>query len=165
MSYVTSAWLEHRLRPDRQRLVCPDAAADEATARAAAEQEAVERELLELRWVVKSLRTDLALARLRQKYSPDQPRAPAGSPRGGRWIGAFSLPDQRPAQNEMRPRPTVLAQAGFGRLVAEIRVPGGRRCVYNFGPISIVAPGPTNLNCSSRMHWSGLTHGQLLNDN
>ena len=106
MSYVTSAWLEHRLRPDRQRLVCPDAAADEATARAAAEQEAVERELLELRWVVKSLRTDLALARLRQSTA----RTNHVRRRGAREVGAGSVLSVRPTSGRHRTR------CGLGRL-------------------------------------------------
>lgn len=59
--------------------------ADEEQAAAAAEQDAFERELLELRWLVKSLRTDFLLRGLRDKYSPNQPRVPAGSPDGGQW--------------------------------------------------------------------------------
>src|SRR5947209_18735499 len=110
MSYANPIWLEGRrkywTRPDAYRSAPPDspearmpgwldpwmtrvrakeAAEDEARARAAAEQEEYERALLELRWLVKSLRTDLALRRLRQKYSPAQPRVSAGSPEGGQW--------------------------------------------------------------------------------
>lgn len=128
MSYVTSTWLEHRLR---QRLARPE----------------------------------YELRRFQQKYSPNQPRVPAGNPDGGRWFGAFSLPDQRPAQDETRPKPTVLAQAGFGRLIAEIPVSGGRRCVYSFGVFSVAVPGAVNFRCQPRLHWSGATHGTLLNDN
>lgn len=56
-----------------------------AQARSAAEQEAFERALLQLRWEVKKLKLEFALRRLRRKYSPDQPRVPAGSPEGGQW--------------------------------------------------------------------------------
>ena len=55
----------------------------EAKAHAAAEQEAFERELLELRRDFAALKLDYELRRFRQKYSPDQPRVPAGNPDGG----------------------------------------------------------------------------------
>lgn len=48
-------------------------------------QEELERDLLELRWLVKSLRTDLLLRDLHHKYDPTQPRVPAGNPQGGQW--------------------------------------------------------------------------------
>ena len=121
MAWIDPRYAEHQrkrwLRPDAYRFAPPgspeakmpgylhpwaavaraeEAAEDEARARAAVEQEAFERELLELRWLVKSLRTDLAVARLRHKYSPDQPRVPAGSPEGGQWAsgGGESAPRQ-----------------------------------------------------------------------
>jgi len=54
-------------------------------ARAAAEQEEFERELLQLRWEVKKLKLEHELWLLEQKYSPNQPRVPAGSREGGQW--------------------------------------------------------------------------------
>src|SRR5438876_7615292 len=111
MAWIDPRYEEHQrkrwLRPDAYRFARPgspeakrpgylhpwaavaraeEAAEDEARARAAAEQEAHERALLELHWLVKSLKTDLALQRLRQKYSPDQPRSPKGNPDGGQWV-------------------------------------------------------------------------------
>ena len=159
---------------------------------AAAEQEALAAEVREMRMLVDHLKSyltwrraaerstilwpqaDSALKRFNLAYAryfgedkagfnPDQPRVPKDNPGGGRWVGAFTLPDQQ--QNETPSRPMVVAQSGFGTLVAEFLVPGGRRCVYNFGSISIVAPGPTNFRCSPMAHWSGLTHGTILNDN
>jgi len=138
MSYANPIWLEGRrkywTRPDAYRFAPPDspearmpgwldpwmtrvrakeAAEDEARARAAAEQEEYERALLELRWLVKSLRTDLALRRLRQKYSPAQPRVSAGSPEGGQWTsgggGTRRLADA--ATNVATPTQTVLSDA------------------------------------------------------
>jgi hypothetical protein len=141
-----------------------EAQEEEARAQAEAAQEELERELLQLRWEVKKLKLEHELWLFDQKYSPSQPRVPAGSREGGRWIGAFTLPNQQTVENTTS-RPTVLAQSDFGTLVAEIPVPGGRRCVYNFGRISVVAPGPTNFRCSRTMHWSGVVHGRLLNDN
>jgi hypothetical protein len=69
------------------------AAADEAKAREAAEQDAFEREVLALRADTERLRRmlaevkyELAWRRIVRKYSPDQPRVPAGSGReSGRW--------------------------------------------------------------------------------
>jgi hypothetical protein len=61
------------------------APADEAKARALAEQESLRADLEHLHRLVKDLRIDLALRRLRHKYSPDQPRVPAGNPDGGQW--------------------------------------------------------------------------------
>ena len=190
MTYFHPAWLEHQrkrftradayrfappgspeakppgwLDPSATRVRLKEAQEDEARARAAAEQEALEREILALRHDFAKLKLEYELRRFQRKYSSNQPRVPAGNPDGGQWVGAFNVPAQRPAQSETQPRPTVLAQPGFGRLVAEIPVPGGRRCVYNFGPISVVAPGPTNFSCPSRAHWSAVTHGRLLNDN
>ena len=60
-------------------------AADEARARAAAEQDEFEREVLRLRHELAKIRLDYELRRFQQKYSPDQPRVPAGNPDGGQW--------------------------------------------------------------------------------
>jgi hypothetical protein len=43
-------------------------------------QEAFERELLQVRRDLADLKIELALRRLRYKYSPDQPRVPKGDP-------------------------------------------------------------------------------------
>jgi hypothetical protein len=74
-------WLD----PSATRVRMEEAKEDEARAREAAEQEAFERKLLELRWLVKSLRTDLLLLGLRHKYSPNQPRDELG-----RWTSGAS---------------------------------------------------------------------------
>jgi hypothetical protein len=62
-----------------------EAAQDEARARAAAEQEDFERELLQLRWEVKKLKLEHELWCFQQKCSPNQPRVPPGSSDGGQW--------------------------------------------------------------------------------
>jgi hypothetical protein len=119
MSYPHPAWVEHQrkhwLRPDSYRFARPgtpearmpgwldpwatrirmkEAAEDEARARAAAEQEEFERELLELRdanarvrVMLADVKFELALRALGRKYSADQPRVPAGNPDGGQWTG------------------------------------------------------------------------------
>jgi len=57
--------------------------ADEAAV--AAEQEDFEREVSQLRWEFKKLKLEHELWCFEQKYSPNQPRVPAGSPNGGQW--------------------------------------------------------------------------------
>jgi len=119
MSYAHPIWLEGRRkywrRPDGYRFFKPgtpeakmpgwldpwatrvrmeEAAEDEAKAQAEAAQEQFERELLQLRWEVKKLKLEHELWRFEQKYSPDQPRVPAGSPQGGQWTsGANTVGD------------------------------------------------------------------------
>jgi hypothetical protein len=61
------------------------AAADEVKARALAEQDAFEREVLALRHDFAKLKLDYELRRFQRKYSPDQPRVPAGNSDGGQW--------------------------------------------------------------------------------
>lgn len=105
MSYVNPIWLEGRLRLGRRSLRKPttpeakmpaylhsaaaradQAVADEARARAAAEQDAFEREVLALRRELASLKLEYELRRFQRKYSSEQPRSPKGNPDGGQWI-------------------------------------------------------------------------------
>jgi hypothetical protein len=72
-------WLD----PSATRVRWKEAQEAEAWKREAAAQEDFERDLLELRWLVKSLRTDLLMLGLDHKYSPDQPRDELG-----RWTDA-----------------------------------------------------------------------------
>lgn len=161
---------------------------------AAAEQEALAAEVRGMRTLVDHLKSYLAWRRAAERsaiwsphadsalrrfnlayaryfgedkagFNPNQPRVSAGNPDGGQWVGAFTLPGQPRQQDEKPSPPMVVAQAGFGMLVAEIPVPGGRRCVYNFGVLSIAVPGAANFRCTPTAHWSGLTHGTILNDN
>jgi hypothetical protein len=99
MSYMHPAAIEHQrkrwTRPDAHRFAPPGSPearppwerVETASADAvlSAEQDAFEHELLHLRWLVKSMRLELALRRFQEKYSPDQPRVPAGNPDGGQW--------------------------------------------------------------------------------
>jgi hypothetical protein len=69
-----------------------EAAEDEARAHAAAEQDAFEREIEALRAanarvriMLADVKFELALRALGRKYSPNQPRLPAGSREGGQW--------------------------------------------------------------------------------
>ena len=93
------------LRPDAHLWIRPDAArwvkpgfdpadiyptlarkADPAEAAFEAEVAAAYRRLATLRKEVAELRADLKRQRLEEaKYSPSQPRVPAGNPRGGQW--------------------------------------------------------------------------------
>jgi hypothetical protein len=146
--------------PSATRVRLKAAQEEEARAREAAAQEEFERELLHLRREVKKLKLEHELWLFEQKYNPDQPRDDQG-----RWTtyGNGSRPPQ--AEGGESPENMKIAQAGFGTLIAQIPVPGGRRCVYNFGSYNVVVPGPTNLPCQPMVHWSGVVHGRLLNDN
>jgi hypothetical protein len=115
MSYLHPAWLEHQrkrfTRADAYRLAPPgtpeakppgwldpsatrvrlkEAQEEEARVRAAAEQDAFERELLQLRWEVKKLKLEHELWLLEEKYNPNQSRVPAGSSQGGQWTSGAS---------------------------------------------------------------------------
>jgi len=142
LAHERQRWLRHDahrfLRPDWRRFVVPGS-------ELAAHYESIE-----------------------QKYRPDQARVPAGNAGGGQWtdegaagrgIGSTSR------SSNGADRQTRIAQAGFGRLVAEIPVSGGRNCVYNFGTFLVVVPGPANFRCMALMPLAGTTHGGLLNDN
>jgi hypothetical protein len=120
-------YLEHRrkmsMRPDAHLYLRPDHALslkpvhpDARTARPAPSGEAAayaqlpgegisEADLLELRAMLSDLKLDLVLQRLRRKYSPDQPRVPAGNPDGGQWTSGGGS-SARPA---VQGRPTRLA--------------------------------------------------------
>jgi hypothetical protein len=86
-------WIRH----DAHRFMTPAGIAEEKRARevdaaarheaqVAAEQEALRQDFEHLRWLVADLKIDLAIRRLRVKYSADQPRSPKGNPDGGRWM-------------------------------------------------------------------------------
>ena len=110
MTYFHPAWLEHQrkryLRADAYRFAAPgtpeaeppgwldpsmtrvrfkEAQEEEARAQAAAEQDAFERKVLALRHDFAKLKLEYELRRFQQKYSPNQPRVPAGNPDGGEW--------------------------------------------------------------------------------
>jgi hypothetical protein len=59
----------------------------------AAARKAERAELMALKALVADLCCHAALRRFAQKYDPDQPRVPAGSPDGGQWTGASEAPD------------------------------------------------------------------------
>jgi hypothetical protein len=106
MTYFHPAWLEHQrkryLRADAYRFAAPGTPeakppgwldpcmtrvrfkeAQEAEAQEAAAQEEFERGLLELRRDFAKLKLEYELRRFQEKYSPNQPRVPAGNPDDG----------------------------------------------------------------------------------
>lgn len=129
--------------------------------------------LIRLRAEHASMRLDVALLKLRRalKYNPDQPRAPAGSPDGGRWVGdgggsggAGGGLGRRPAGAGSQP--VRIAQYERGTLISRYGAIGGRNwCVYRFSFGDITVPGPTNRDCLAWQFSSGVVHGQILNDN
>jgi hypothetical protein len=190
MSYMHPAAVEHLrkrwTRPDAYRFARPGtpearppwervetASADVALA--AAEQDAFEHELLHLRWLVKSMRLELALRRFQEKYSPDQPRVPAGNSDGGQWTdgggsgagrgsgrpsgSGRGIGSQPVTQSDF----TGAARYSFGTLVGRARILGGGwMCFYKFGFGTVMVPGATNLGCATFMPSSGVSHGALI---
>jgi hypothetical protein len=150
--------------PEAQRWYEPDSerkqVADEAdyTAEIAA--------LLRLRRELAAIRAELTSRRrlrsMKAGFNPDQPRDDHG-----RWTDTDGDADtsDAAAQGDVSAEAIRIAQAGFGTLIAEIPVPGGRRCVYGFVSVRVVVPGPISFPCAPRAHWSAVTHGTLLNDN
>jgi hypothetical protein len=158
MAHFKDAALEHELkrwmRPDAHRFVRPDWR----------------------RFVRPGFEKDHPFALYERKYRSDQLRDDRGrwaDEGGGQETGAEDqLPiNAKPAHDTARrsaganSQETELADLGFGRLIAELPGPGGRRCVYQFGTLPIMIPGPVNFRCPTTMHWGGTTHGGRLNDN
>src|SRR5207302_9880208 len=110
MTYFHPAWLEHQrkryLRADAYRFAAPgtpeakppgwldpsmmrvrlkEAQEAEARQQELAAQEEYEGEVLALRHDLPTLKLEYELWRFDQKYSPSQPRVPAGNPDGGQW--------------------------------------------------------------------------------
>jgi hypothetical protein len=143
LSYANPIWLEGRrkywTRPGSYRFFkpgCPEAkmpgwldpwatrvrmeeaAEDEARAQGQAAQEEFERDLLQLRWEVKKLKLEHELWCFEQKYSPDQPRVPPGSPQGGQWTsGANAVGDAAAANGD-----ASADSIGFGAQANVIRI-------------------------------------------
>src|SRR5690349_12484618 len=83
----------------------------------------------------------------------NQPRVPAGSGDGSQWTDG-GRGDGKPSD-----RPILLASDyDIGKLVAEIPVPGGRRCVYRFDFGSVVVHGWVNAPCTPKVPSSGVVH-------
>ena len=103
MRPMNPTWRRHDwhrfIRHDAHRFLTPAGIAEEKRASeavraahreaheaaVAAEQEALEQGLLRLRRQLADLKFEVALRRIFHKYSPNQPRVPAGNPDGGQW--------------------------------------------------------------------------------
>jgi len=83
--------------PSATRVRLKEAQEEEARARAAAEQEAFEREVLALRHDFAKLKLEHELWLFDQKYSPSQLRVPAGNPDGGQWTSGGGVSGGMPA--------------------------------------------------------------------
>lgn len=119
----------------------------------------------EIRRATLSLKLDVLIAGLERRYRPDQPRAPRGTPEGGRWI------DQEGATGEAGARldRTKIALTEFGLLAAEWRLGDGTRmCVYDLGSQKwiMVQDAMSQIGCHRLLHQSSIFRGgQRLNDN
>jgi hypothetical protein len=102
------------------------------------EQDALDREVLLLRRDLTESMLEYELRRFQQKYSPDQPRVPAGNPDGGEWTrvaangrlpptlghnsGNVDIPPERPEDSRAR---TAVVRAA-ARILARIPHPVAR---------------------------------------
>ncbi len=121
------------------------------------------RNLEHLRWLVRDLKIDLAIRRLRLKYSPDQPRVPAGSSDGGQWTsgnGAQSsrrirlageiptndtpeVPKDRPTSSRERTAIIRGVATWLGRYGGPLgRVAAGAYWLYQYGALITAASDP-----------------------
>ena len=119
---------------------------------------ALNSELLALRAEKAGLACEIALPKISlalRRYSPDQPRGPAGQSGGGRWAGRDASIDR-----------VRVAEIESGSLIAELPYRGGGRyCVYRFSYGDVFLSGPNIARCSAKMFWFGAVHGTILNDN
>ena len=93
-------------------------------------QEAKAEAIARLRWMLKDLKVELMLARLRQKYSPTQPRVPAGNRDGGQWTGSDGgsnstsrMRSCRTCHKNLRRRLTIIGDGPMGQQKLLGRVP------------------------------------------
>lgn len=107
-----------------------EAAEDEARARAAAEQDAFEREVLALRAanarvriMLADVKFELALRALGRKYSQNQPRVPAGSRQGGQWTSGASGIGDAAVRNGVDAHPDGRNVPRNGESLAQDRLP------------------------------------------
>jgi hypothetical protein len=129
MSYIHPAAVEHQrqrwTRPDAYRFAPPGSPeakppwerAEPAPAHdavSAAELDAFYAEHLEVRRQLADIKFALALRRIFRKYSPDQPRVPAGSHEGGQWTsgGGGAGTQLADAGDTSAPAGLVLSDAG-----------------------------------------------------
>jgi hypothetical protein len=102
--------------------------------------------------------SEIRLARILRKYSPAQPRVPAGNPDAGQWTSDGSGDEGS----------VVLASGEYsmGNLLAEIPLfTGGRYCVYRFDFADVAVQGPNYARCQPMIPSSAAVHGRFINDN
>lgn len=110
-------------------------------------------------------------AALRRKYSPSQPRIPAGNSDGGQWTsgggggGGLLLGSAHGGEGNFASGLSLFADFAWGSLITEFETGFGRRCVYQFSFGAIAVQGPNIARCQPRVPSSAVTHGYFLNDN
>jgi len=197
MSYADPRWLEGRrkywTRPDGYRFFkpgCPEAkmpgwldpwatrvrmeeaAQDEARAQAEAAQEEFERDLLQLRLEVKKLKLEHELWCFEQKYSPDQPRVPPGSPQGGQWTsggsGTIAPQDNASALGNQPSSPMDSTSAGesendSGVKPLLVQMGGDVRPVYDKADSALLSPKGVDASASQQtLRYSFDDNGRYL---
>jgi hypothetical protein len=85
LAYRRARWMKPDWRERKQYSQPLAAEAADDGGLSVAELRGAQARLAHLRWLLADLKFDLTLRRLARKYSPDQPRVPAGNPDGGQW--------------------------------------------------------------------------------
>jgi hypothetical protein len=158
--------------PSATRVRLKEAQEEEARAQAEAAQEEFERELLQLRWEVKKLKLEHELWLFDQKYSPSQPRVPAGNPDGGQWTsgGGESAPRAGMTEPSDEPASSLAASALSDENLDDpglkpilIQMAGDNRPVYDKADSALLAPKGINAASSEqRLRYSLDDDGRYL---
>jgi hypothetical protein len=123
-------------------------------------------ELKRLRSELAQLRFDLELRKLAayaRKYSPNQPRVPAGNPDGGQWMREGNTLDS----SSLAASAQQFAQLGeigtlLGTAIVHPSLGGGRDCFYKFSYGIVALRQSANFVCPPAIPWSAATHGRLI---
>jgi hypothetical protein len=131
MSYVNPIWAEEQrkrwLRPDWQRWMrgdahrfappsMPETKSQQIDAAFADELDAIRADHERVRQMLAEVKSELAWRQFVRKYSPDQPRVPAGNSAGGQWThGGPGSEGQGP---RLISKPAYLGPAAHGARIA-----------------------------------------------
>lgn len=111
----------------------------------------LEYRLADLRLSLSARRFSLALDDMVQKYRPDQPRMPKGTPEGGQWVFEGNSTSNRIDRADVQ----RLALTEFGLLATEWRLKDGTRmCVYDLDTQMwiMVKYSKSHIGCRRMLH-------------
>ena len=143
----------------RRKAEAADAAEHEAGATFMAELEALRADHERVSIELTDVKFALALRRIFHKYSPDQPRVPAGNPDGGQWTGGSgesaprpntAAPSDEPLSSFPASAPSYENVDGPGLKPILIQMTGDTRPVYDKADSALLAPKGINATSSEQ---------------